>query len=143
MSGFEGPIHVVVGSSRRRVALAALAHALAMVCVLVALAPGALAGALALGVFANGVCVCRRLCARADAVAAVLLDAGDRWRVTLGDGRVLAAELAGDAFVSVPLTAFTLRCADGRRRHVVLLDDAAGAPARRRLRVRMRHARTV
>ncbi|MEQ8663121.1 MAG: hypothetical protein RLW62_20085 [Gammaproteobacteria bacterium] len=140
MNGFDGPIHVVVGNPRRRVVLAVLAHGAAALVVL-ALLPLTLTTLLGAAAIAlNGVLVCRRLASRADAVHAVLLDAADRWQVTLVDGRVLDAEQVGAAFVSVPLTALTLRASDGCRRHVVLLGDGATA-SRRRLRVRLRQAR--
>jgi len=140
MSGFDGPIHLVITASRTRRRLVALAHAVSVVVLGVALPASAAVGALLLAVLVNGALAMRRCAPCPDDVGAVLLDASGGWQVTLVDGRVLAATLSGRAFVTTFLTAFALHCGDGRTRHVVLLPDNSPAAPRRRLRVRLVHA---
>ena len=141
MSGFDGPIHLVITASRLRRRVALLAHGLAVAVLAAALPASAAATALMTGVCVNGALVLRRCAPRPDDIRAVLLDTADAWQVTLVDGRVQAATLCGRAFVTTPLTAFALRCADGRMRHVVLLPDNSPDTPRRRLRVRLAHPR--
>ena len=139
MSGFDGPIHLVITASRMRRRLVALAHGLGAVVLVAALPASAAAGTLVLALLVNGMLALRRCTPRPDDVGAVLLDDAGAWQVTLADGRVQAATLRGRAFVTTRLTAFALRCADGRTRHVVLLPDNSPAAPRRRLRVRLLH----
>lgn len=73
-----------------------------------------------------------------DGVSALLSLADGRWRVTLRDGSVHEAVLSGNPFVSRTLTAFSLRLAGGRTRHVLIASDSAPPDVYRRLRVRLR-----
>ena len=141
MSGFDGPIHLVITASRLRRRAALLAHGFAAAVLGAALPASPVATALLTGVLVNAALVLRRCAPQADDIGAVLLDTAGAWQVTLVDGRVQAATLRGRAFVTTPLTAFALRCADGRTRHVVLLPDNSPDTPRRRLRVRLAHPR--
>jgi len=70
-------------------------------------------------------------------IARLELGARQRWRVVFCDGRGLDARLLRAPWVSPLLTTFTLACADGVERQVVLLPDMVEAQAFRRLRVRL------
>ncbi len=141
MSGFDGPIHLVITASRLRRRVVLLAHGLAAAVLAAALPASPAATAVLIAVLVNGVLAVRRCALQPDDIGAVLLDSAGAWQVALVDGRVEAATLHGRAFVTPPLTAFALRCADGRTRHVVLLPDNSPSAPRRRLRVRLAHPR--
>lgn len=142
MRGFAEPVHFTLRRSRRLGAMLLAAHLLAGAWLVMAFPTGAarhlLCAAVALNALVLGY---RRARIGAGDVAAVLLDSGDAWRVTLRDGRVAAATLVAHPLVTPALTCLSLRLDDGSLRHLALLDDNVAPDAHRRLRVRLRHPR--
>ena len=142
MSGFHGPVYLALRPSALCARVLVAAHVLALAAVLVCYPTSLARTLLLLAITLNGAISLHQLLRpRADAVVAVLLGTYDAWQVSLADGRVLSARLARPPYVSVYLTALSLRVADGRVRHVLILPDNANADAFRRLRVRLRHPR--
>lgn len=137
MAGFQGAVYLVVTPSARARRVAFCAH-LAAAALLVAGIPTGIAVLVVLTLLVgNAWRIDRQLAGAADAVDGLVLAQADRWTVHLRDGRRLSARSARRPYVSLPLMALSLRCADHRTRHVLLLADNSDATQRRRLRVRL------
>ncbi|MEX2479270.1 MAG: protein YgfX [Gammaproteobacteria bacterium] len=140
MRGFDGPIHIALCRSRLLVRGVLLAHGLALILLVWVMPHSVGLVVLLCAIAANAGCTVRSLHRRgAGDVRAILFTARGRWQLTLRDGRNLAAVPARAPLVSAGLIALSLRCADRRIRHVVLLADNAPSEPCRRLRVRLLH----
>lgn len=77
------------------------------------------------------------------AVTAVALDARNRWSLRLDSALWVAARLRPGGFVQAWLTVLVLRLESGEARALILLADNCDPAGFRRLRVRLRHARST
>lgn len=144
MVAIDGPIYLAVSKSRRLARCMLAAHGAAFVMIGLSGPLNVVQAGLLVLVVLNAARVERSVSlSRDDDIVALLLSSTERWQVSLRDGRILAAELAAAAVVSVPLTALSLRLADGQVRHIALLADNVPHDACRRLRVRLRFARAA
>ncbi len=72
------------------------------------------------------------------AIHAAELDSEGAWTLYLADGRALAGRMLSSSFVHPALLVLNFRTGRFRRRHLVLLADAADPDVLRRLRVQLR-----
>ena len=144
MSGFQGPVELVVQRSLLLVRAYAAAHGLACVAILLCYPHSISRCLLLLALVLNGARgVAYYFRPPADTIVALKLGSRSQWLVCLRDGRELPAQLIDRPWITAVITAFSLRTSDRCRRHVLLLADNADADAVRRLRVRLRHLQQV
>lgn len=142
MSGFDGPIHLHMRPSPSLRRLAFVLHVAAVAIVLVAY-PLTVISLVLLAALTLDAWYCDRRLARPQPqdIASVLLASNDHWELWTVAGRSCAARLLRASPVHPFMTGLSFACADGKRRHLVLLKDNVDSDAFRRLRVRLgRHA---
>ena len=139
MSGFHGPVELVLRRSAVYLRVWVIAHGLALSGVLLCYPHSPARSLLLFVLITNG---WRGMYAwwypRADTVAALRLSQTGDWLLHLRDGRMLSAQLAAVPWISAHVTALSLRTADRHLHHVVLWPDTSDADGVRRLRVRLR-----
>lgn len=134
-------LRIQVGKSVVLAAALVTGHAIAVVCTMVSLPPGAAFLATA-AIVASAVYRLRLdvLQYSADAIVELLLREGGRCELITRGGRTLAGQVQGSTFTSPWLIVVNIRLEpDRRRRSLVLARDSAAADVLRELRVWLRY----
>ncbi len=139
MTGFTGPIRIRPESSVFLAIGLALAHLGALLIAALLPWPGWAKLVLALSLAAS---LCWSLAwhvwRRGDAIIEAILHGDGSWTVETRQAEALAATLAPDSLVTLPLTVLVFTLAAGRRRALLVLPDTIDPETNRRLRVRLR-----
>jgi hypothetical protein len=137
MSGFDGPIHLHMRPSPSLRGGAFVLH-LAAIAVLLTY-PLTVTSFMLLAALTLDAWNCDRRLARPqpDDIASVLLASNDSWELWTIAGGSCAARLLRASPIHPSMTGLSFACADGKRRHLVLLRDNVDSDAFRRLRVRL------
>jgi hypothetical protein len=136
---YATPLRLEPGVSRRLGGFLALSHGAALAVLPFSGLPNLPVAALALGVVLSWLRCRRRDVLRADpeAIASLVWEAGNRWRLRLHSGTETGAALRPFVFMQPWLVILHFRRDDGRPARLVLLPDMLERETFRRLRVRL------